>query len=150
MEHLRVQTFCEQEAEISEGPRKRKFQEMQLDHLKTALQSSELPTNVSEEASRKMRCLEDTIGAKSCTAEESLALFKKNYPGIHQTKSSKVDWEKDIILPPSLKEELYNIAMIALKYYTVDPVNSQKGRKKSLFLYGVPGVGRHNLRFLRF
>ena len=143
MEHLVVQSFCEQQVEVSEGPRKRRFQEMQLDHLKSALQSSsDIPTNVTEEASKKLRCLEETIGSKSCTTEESLALFKKKYPGIYQENPPKVNWETDIILPQSLKEELYNIAMIALKFYTIDPVNSQKGRKKSIFFYGVPGVGK--------
>ena len=136
-EYLEVQNFCQQQAAISIGNRKRKFEELQFENLRKGLKE-ELPPIVKDNATQAFKELKTKLGIDDYD-NETLASFDAKYPGVYQKSWPSVNWD-DIVLPLSIKEKLRNIGLIALSYFMVSPKNCLKGPKRSVFLYGVPGL----------
>ena len=137
MEYLEVEHFCMQKAAVAKGSRRRKLEEMRYENLKKARDSHDLPPTVKANVMESIEELKESLGKKDYDSDE-LASFDSKYPGVYQKNWPKVNWE-DIALPKSTKNKLRSIALIALTYFNVQPKNCEKGPKRSLFLYGVPG-----------
>ena len=137
MEYIEVGHYCMREAAVAKGTRKRKMEEVQHQNLKKAMDAHDLPPVVKANVMEDIAELQERLGKKDYDSDE-LAAFDLKYPGVYQKTWPKVNWE-DIALPKSTKNKLRSIALIALKYFKVQPKNCEKGPKRSLFLYGVPG-----------
>ena len=138
MEHLEVQDFCLKQAAVSTGNRKRKFEEIQYQHLQNGLKDkAQLLPQVQETATKLLKELKQNLG-KNDYENDELASFDAKYPGVYQKSWTPVDW-KDIVLPQPIKDKLRSIALISLQHYNIQPRNCMKGPKRSVFLYGVPG-----------
>ena len=137
MEYIEVEHFCMQQAAVAKGSRRRKFEELQYENLKKAKESPDLPPIVKANAKESFEELQKKLGKKDYENDD-LASFDSKYPGVYQKTWPKVNWE-EIALPNSTKNKLRSVALIALTYFKVQPKNCEKGPKRSLFLYGVPG-----------
>ena len=137
MEHLEVQNFCMTKAAQSIGNRKRKFEELQYENLQKGLEA-QLSPQVHQEATSLFKELKQKLG-KNDYENDALASFDSKYPGVYQKSWTPVKWE-DIVLPQAIKNKLRSIALISLQYFKTQPKNCVKGPKRSVFLYGVPGL----------
>ena len=137
MEHLEVQNFCMTKAAQSIGNRKRKFEELQYENLQKGLEA-QLSPQVKQEATSLLNGLKQKLG-KNDYENDALASFDSKYPGVYQKSWTAVEW-KDIVLPQQIKNKLRSIALISLEHFNVQPRNCRKGPKRSIFLYGVPGL----------
>ena len=137
MEYLELENYCKQQAAVAKGNRRRKFEELRYENLKKAKEAPDLPPMVKAKAKESFEELEERLGKKDFDNDD-IASFDSKYPGVYQKNWSKVNWD-EIALPNSTKNKLRSIALIALTYFKVQPKNCEKGPKRSLFLYGVPG-----------